>query len=382
MRVGINLLFLVAGRGGGIERYARGLINGLQRIDKRNEYFLFTNKDCRGSFELTDNFKEVYCNVSAVFRPSKILWEQTVLPFQIKRERLDVLLSPGNIAPIVHPCPSVAILHDMIPYIRPEGFNMVELLSLKTLFHATARYSSKVITVSDSSRKEILNRFNLRDNKVVVIPGAISETFRPVSVTADNKKKLNRYGIHGRYILYLASSRGYKNIDGLIKAYKILKERYHIAQSLVVSGTAGQAHHGLMKLIDDLSLKREVILSGFIEDGDIPLLYSAADIFVYPSFYEGFGLPVLEAMACGTPVAASNATSIPEAVGNAGLLFDPDNIEEMAEKIFKILDDKELRDELIRKGFEHVKGFSWEKTAEEVLSLITEISKKDYAKKR
>ena len=369
MRVGINAIFLVAGKGGGIERYLRGLISGLKVIDKENEYLLFTSRDCRGTFNLRDNFKEIYCDVSSTYRPAKILWEQFILPWKLRSYKIDVLLSAGNIAPAVHPCPSVVMIYDMIPFIRPEGFSIPELFALKTLFALTAKMSSKIITVSESSKNEIVNRFKISNDKIKVIYGACDEYFRPTAI--DNKTdNLKRYGVNGKYILYVASSRPYKNIDGLIKAYKILKDRYGIEHSLIVTGLAGKAQSGLLTMAQELKLESDVRFSGFVNDRDLPLLYSAADIFVYPSFYEGFGLPVLEAMSCGIPVAASNSTSLPEVVGNAGLLFDPHNTEQMAEVIYNLIKDSHLRKELVKKGFERVKEFSWEKTAMQVLSVL------------
>lgn len=370
MRIGINSLFLVSGKGGGIERYLRGLVGGLKKIDKKNEYFIFTNRNCRGAFGFGENFHEIYCDVSAVFRPAKILWEQFVLPWQLKRHKIDILLSAGNTAPVAHRCPSVAIIYDMIPFIRPEGFNTIELLALKTLFSLTAKTSSKIITISKSSQEEIVKRLKVSPDKVEIVYGSCDEYFKPVG--DKGRSELQKYGISGEYILYVASSRPYKNIDGLIKAYRIMKERHHMGHKLVVVGLAGRAYPELMKLVKESKLEGDVIFCGFVNDEDLPLLYSLSYVFVYPSFYEGFGLPILEAMSCGVPVAASHVTSIPEAVGNAGLLFDPYNVEEMAEVIYRLMIDRGLRESLIQKGYEWVKEFSWEKSAMRVLAVLSD----------
>jgi glycosyltransferase involved in cell wall biosynthesis len=373
LRIGINLLFLAAGRGGGIERYARGLINGLQKIDSQNEYILFTNRDCSGSFPLAPNFREISSNVSATFRPSKIAWEQCVLPFHLKRHGIDVLLSPGNISPFFHRCPSVVIMYDMIPFIRPEVFTALERAALKTLFRTSARRSDKVITISESSKGDIVRTFGIPEGKVTVVLSGCDEQFRPVPVTEEARELLKRQGIPPRYILSVASSRTYKNIDGLINAYKLLKDKYRVPQSLVITGLAGRAHPDIKRLTQRLGLTGDVVFSGFLEDRVLPLLYSAAEVFVYPSFYEGFGLPVIEAMACGTPVAASSRTSLPEAVGDAGVLFDPHNIEEMAGGMHRILSDRPFRDDLVKKGLARAKTFSWEKAASETLAALSEL---------
>jgi len=158
-----------------------------------------------------------------------------------------------------------------------------------------------------------------------------------------------------------------------VRAFEQLKDRYRIPHSLVITGLAGRASPELERLIRTLGV-RDVVFSGFLDDSLLPLLYSAADVFVYPSFYEGFGLPVLEAMACGTPVAASNRTSLPEAVGDAGLLFDPDNVDEMAGAIHRLVDDRDLRARLVAKGLERAKQFTWRETAKRTLAALTELA--------
>ncbi|MGE0395438.1 MAG: glycosyltransferase family 4 protein [Kofleriaceae bacterium] len=174
-----------------------------------------------------------------------------------------------------------------------------------------------------------------------------------------------------RYLLYVAASRSYKNIDGLVRAFHLLKTRHRVPHALVIVGLAGRATPALEQLISSLGLVDDVVFSGFLDDRMLPLVYSAADAFVYPSFYEGFGLPVLEAMACGTPVAAANRTSLPEAVGDAGLLFDPANPEDMARTIARILDETELRGELVERGLVRARSFTWEKTAAATLATLS-----------
>ena len=373
MKIGINILFLVAGRGGGIERYLRGLIKGLQTIDRENHYILFTNKDCKGTFYLTDNFEEHVCNVSARVRPAKILWEQLFLPVVARRKGVDVLLSTGNIAPVLHPFPEVTIMYDLIPFIMPQTFTVVERLALKTLFYLTAKRSDTIITVSNSSKADIVRRLGVDESKVKVVYGACDEGFGKAEV---DRQRLRRQGIEGSYILYVASRRPYKNIDGLIRAYRLLKDRYSIEHKLVITGLGGRADPALFSLVKESGLEGDVIFTGFVPDEELPTLYSGAELFVYPSFYEGFGLPILEAMACGVPVACSNRTSLPEVAADAAILFEPSNIEEMAHSIHKILSEGALKEELIRRGRKRVEEFSWQKTANKVLSVLEETVKR------
>ena len=275
------------------------------------------------------------------------------------------MFSPANIAPFFHSFPTVTVMHDMIPFIRPEGFGMAELTALKTLFYLTAKSSNAIITDSKSSKDDIVRIFKAPEEKVRVVYAACdSEAFVPREARSEDLKK---YGIEKKYILYVAARRKYKNIDGLVKAYKILKQRHRVGHTLVITGLGGRADAGLSGIVKELGIERDVLFSGFIPDEELPLLYSGADVFVYPSFYEGFGLPVLEAMACGAPVAASNATSLPEVVGDAGLLFNPNDTEDIANAVLRLLTDKTLKAKMIEKGFARVKEFSWEKTAEKQL---------------
>ncbi|HEY5949286.1 MAG TPA: glycosyltransferase family 1 protein [Kofleriaceae bacterium] len=372
MRIGIDLLFLAAGRGGGIERYVRGLIDGLARLGGGHEYVLFTNAHCRGTFPLAEGFTEVASNVSAVFRPAKLVWEQTVLPVQLAKHDIDVLLAPANVSPIAHRCPSAVIIYDVVAFMRPEVFTRVERIALKLLLRVAARRNDLIITCSESSKRDIVRLFGVSEDRVVVVLGAVDEQFAPVPVTDEARAQLADKGIPRDYILYVAASRTYKNVDGLVRAFKQLKDRGH-RHALVVTGLADRATPELLGLVEQLGLSRDVIFSGFLDDRMLPLLYSAAAAFVYPSFYEGFGLPVLEAMACGTPVAASNRTSIPEAVGDAGLLFDPDDTDAMVTAIERLLVDQPLRERLVTAGIARAKTFTWDRVARQTLAALTSL---------
>jgi glycosyltransferase involved in cell wall biosynthesis len=372
MRIGINLVFLVSGEGGGIERHIRGLLRGLEAVGGDHEYVLFTSRNCTGTFRLGPTMREVVCDVSARFRPAKIVWEQTVLPFQLRQHGIDVVLSPANIGPIVVGRPSVLIMHDVIPFKRPEIFTTIERVAQKTLFSLSARASDAILTVSESSKRDIAELFDVAPAKIHVVPGAAEEKFRPVAITESVRAALREARISDRYLLYVAAGRAYKNVDGLIRAFAQLAER--IPHSLVITGLAGRASDDIQRLVVGLGLADRVVFTGFLDDALLPALYSAADVFVFPSFYEGFGLPVIEAMACGTPVVASDRTSIPEAVGDAGLLFDPSRVDDIANAIERVLEDKALRDSLVLKGLARAKLLSWETTAARTLSVLGEVA--------
>ncbi len=372
MRIGVNALFLVNGKGGGIETYLRGLLSALAAIDRDNEYIIFTNKDCRGSFTLTDNFSEHECKVAATNRPAKILWEQTLFPSIINRAGIDLLFSPANIAPSRHRMPSVATIHDMIPFERPECFSSIELTALKKLFTSTITSSDRIISGSEHAKSALLERFDIEEERVVTVYHGVDPRFRNDSSYKEKGLRLFGEGIKAPYILAIASDKPYKNLDGLLRAYKILKERETVSERLVIAGNPGVLKEGLVSLIDDLGLTGSVSLPGFVSDEELVYLYSGASVFVFPSFFEGFGLPVLESYACGTPVAASNAASIPEAVGDAGLIFDPNDTADIAGKVLTLLRDGKVRDDMIRRGLKRAGVMTWERAAAGTLAVFND----------
>jgi glycosyltransferase involved in cell wall biosynthesis len=302
------------------------------------------------------------------------VWEQLVLPLQARKCGIDVLHSPGYTAPVLVACPSVVTIHDLNYFYYPEDFSKLAVLALKILVPAAARTSNKVITVSQNSKRDITTKLGIPPEKVCVIYEAAGSAFcRSVSQTEAINRKMkvlrNRHGICSEFILTVAASHPHKNLDRLIRAYYFLRKARLVEHQLVVVGLKGRAHPGLTNLLSELSLQEVVTLTGWVPDEDMPLLYSAADLFIFPSLFEGFGIPVLEAMACGTPVISSNATSLPEVVGDAGILIDPYDIEGMAGAMYELLTDDELRNSLVTKGLDRVKMFSWERAARETLAV-------------
>jgi len=378
MRIGINILFLIPGKVGGSEIYLRNLLENLTMIDRENEYILFTNMENSGTFKISqDNFKEVLCPVRASFRPARVLWEQFILPFQIKKYRIEVLHSPGYTAPLLASCCSIVTIHDMNYFYYPEDFSKLTTFFLKLLVPLAARRSRKIITVSRNSKKDIVQILKIPESKICVIYEAGSSHLS-VPIVIENKvreKLKERCGIDKKFILTVSVSHPHKNLHRLVEAYDILCKRYQIACQLLIVGIKGRAQSGLMNLVKELSLEKRVIFTGWVSNEDLLLLYSEAELFVFPSLFEGFGIPVLEAMAQGTPIVSSNAASLPEVVGDGALLVDPCNIDEIAEAMHRVLTDETLRVALIKRGFKRVSRFSWEKTARETLAVYKRVYK-------
>jgi len=374
MRIGVNALFLIPGKVGGTETYLHNLLRNLAMIDRENEYIIFTNKENSGIFEISQgNFKEALCPIKATFRPARIFWEQFILPLQVSKYNIDVLYSAGYTAPVIIPCSSVVTIHDMNYFYYPEDFSRLSALFLKVLVPIAAKRVDKIITVSNNSKKDIVKILKVPESKVCVT----YEAGKIVSLPEEKVrgKKLEKdYRNDKKFILTVSASHPHKNLPRLVEAYNILYKKYQIKHQLIMVGIKGRAHHLLTKSIKKLSLGERVKFIGWVSREDLSLLYLNADLFVFPSLFEGFGLPILEAMSCGVPVITSNYGAMAEVAGEAALLVDPYNIDEIAEAMYKVLTDKNLRENLIKKGLERAKQFSWEKTAKETLKIYKEVA--------
>jgi len=253
----------------------------------------------------------------------------------------------------------------------PEDFSKLTTFFLKLLVTLAARRSDRIITVSRDSKKDIVQILKIPESKICVIYEAGSSRVSSFTI-AKNKareKLKKRYGTDKKFILNVSASHPHKNLHRLMEAYDILCKRYQIDCQLVIVGIKGQAQSALMSLVKELCLEKRVMFTGWIPNEDLSLLYSEAELFVFPSLFEGFGLPVLEAMAHGTPVVSSNAASLPEVAGKAAVLVDPYSVDEIAEAMHRILTEGNLRSKLVKKGRQRARRFSWEKTAKETLAV-------------
>ncbi|MFC2054872.1 glycosyltransferase family 4 protein [Chloroflexota bacterium] len=292
-----------------------------------------------------------------------ILWEQIFLPFRVGKSKL--LWSPANTGPLAV-ANQVITIHDLIPLETPKWYTSSYTLWYRFLLPKLAQRAIKIITDSQYSKGRIKYLFNLPEDLLVVIPCGVGEEFRAVNNLVKDKV-LSKYGINPYYIVSVGTLEPRKNLNRLFQAWKSISSKLKQV-TLVVIGTEANSiiDTGINEIPDSTKLL------GYVPDTDLPALYSGAKALVFPSLYEGFGLPILEAMACGTPVIASNATAIPEVVGDAGLLFDPRDIEEIASKMIQIIQNEELRLELHHKGLQRSKQFTWDKTANQVWEVLVQ----------
>ncbi|HXI09315.1 MAG TPA: glycosyltransferase family 1 protein [Thermodesulfobacteriota bacterium] len=370
MRIGINALYLLPGRVGGSETYVRNLVKWLPRVAPSNEYVIFINRESAGVFEgLAPGARIVECPVNASSRPKRILWEQIALPFQAYKYGLDVLLSAGMTAPFFSPVPSVVVIYDLQHINQPENFGRWYLFFLRTIIYLSAKRSVGIITLSRKSKEDIERHYRIGPGDIgVTWMASDSGAFhiRSASEVASVRKK---YGLPESFILYIASSLPHKNYQRLLEAFKTVKGTLK-DMKLVLIGARDYGHDAIAAKIGELGLADDVMFLGWLPFEDIPLIYAASKLFVFPSLHEGFGIPVVEAFACGVPVVCSGIEPLVEVAGGAALLVDPTSVDEIASGIIRAVTDASLRERLVRDGLKRASEFSWEKTAEATLSFL------------
>lgn len=376
MKIGINTLFLIPGKVGGTETYTRGLITGTEKIDKKNEYTIFCNKENYTTFSLnSENFKKILCPVLSTLRFQRILYEQLLFPFRIWRERIDVLLSTGYICPICLPCKSIVVIYDLNWFFHPEEFSPLARFFWKLLVTLSAKRSDLIITSSENSKKDISSVLNVKKNKIRVVYGGIDRKKFYLAKDKEIVSKIkDKYQIKNKLILTVSASYKFKNLTKLIEGFNTLLKKAQSLQLLIV-GLGGKGKPEIEKQINEFNLDHKVLVAGWVPEEDLPLLYKAAEMYVHPSLYEGFGFPVLEAMACGCPVVSSKSASLPELVGNAGLQVDAKRPTEIRKQMERLLSDIKLRNELKKRGLTQADKFTWEKASSEMLSIFHQLSK-------
>ena len=350
----------------GTEWYSYFLIQELKKIDQKNNYLLYTNSPLKnGLEECPNNFSE-----KLLSWPPLRLWTQIRLSYEMSKRPTDLLFVPAHALPLIHPKKSIVTIHD-IGYERfPKLYRKIDIWYHRFVVKFAAKYASKIITISEFSKKEICDFYKIPKEKVKVIyNGFDKRDYKVISDKTAISKELQKYKINQPYLFFIGRLEEKKNINNLLLAFE--KFLYHKPNyQLVLVGRPGFGYEKFLKTIAEKKLESKVIMLGWLEQKEIPLLLSGAEIFVFPSLYEGFGIPVLEAMASGVPVCCSNAASLPEVAGDSALLFDPHSVDDIYGKLLYLSNNKLLQFNLKQKGLERVKFFSWEKCAKETLEVF------------
>jgi glycosyltransferase involved in cell wall biosynthesis len=372
LRIGINTLFLVPGDVGGVEPYFRNLLRELVHLDTRSDYILFTNRENDGTFatENAANVRDVRCPVRAMRRPARLAYEYALLPPQARRQRVDVLFSPNYTAPSRPYYASVAAILDMRHADLPETFSPAFRAVHARLVRRTAASAARILTLSDHAKRRIVAVYGVPPERVTVTHLAADPIYFAPVPGEEVARVRRRYGLHDPYILSVASLFPHKNLDTLLDAFTALRLTDHPPVQLALVGLQKSAAAALQARIRAGGLEKDVIVTGWVPEADLPALYRGAEVYVLPSRYEGFGLPVLEAMASGTPVITTTATSLPEVAGDAALLVDPDDRTGLVTALRRVLGDAALRAELVGRGRERATLFTWKKTAETTVGAL------------
>ena len=347
---------------GGNESFITGLVEGLAGLDLSCRVSLLT---CHwgAPTSLPSAFQQL--NLGSYRRLPFFLWQQTLA---LRRLEADWYLS-NFFLPLFMPCKGVVAVHDLSFRAHPEYFPRTIAWYMRWLTGWAVRRARRVLTGSAFSRQELFRFYSVNEKKVVSIPYGVGSEFRPASDETHRmaeQRILSNYGITGPYILALGNIHPRKNLTRLLDAYLSLQQERVSVPSMIWAGLERWDSGGLIERAQSAG----VILTGFVTQQDLPALYRQAEMLVYPSLYEGFGLPVLEAMACGTPVVTSNTTSLPEVAGDAALIVDPTNVTEIAQGLARLLEDAILRKSLQEAGLEWSKTFTWTRTAQLLLDAL------------
>jgi glycosyltransferase involved in cell wall biosynthesis len=354
----------------GIGQYIGRLIEGLAKVECQEELTILQSRKDRAMMA-PGQFQR-----RSLWTPSHHRLEQWFLPLEIALAGLDVLHSPDFIPPFRRNCRSVITIHDLAFLLYPH-FLTQDSARYYSQIDQAVRHTDHIIAVSESTKRDTVGLLGVSANKITVIHEAANPLFRPLEDPEALHLVRDKYGLPEDFILFVSTIEPRKNLPTLLQALRVLLDRYGPLVKLAVVGKRGWLFGEAFARVRELKLDRDVIFLGRVPSQDLVLLYNAARVHVHPSLYEGFGLPPLEAMACGTPTVVSNVASLPEVVGEAGLLVDPDDVEGWAAAIGQVLADPHLRQEMREEGVRQARRFSLERMARETMAVYRRVGNRE-----
>ena len=375
MRIGIDYTAAVR-QGAGIGRYARNLVRALLDLDKQSEYVLLVAgagipRVADLLEPLTSGAGAKLVNLPVTDRTLAILWHRLRLPLWVELAcgDLDCFYSPDFTLPPVRRARTILTVHDLsfmrVPECSEPGLRQYLLKAVP----ASVRRADCILADSECTRGDVIELLGVDAHKVKVVYPGVEPRFRPVQDARELAAVRTRYALPNRFVLGLGTLQPRKNFGRLIEGYAQIRCDLSEDTQLVIAGGKGWLYDDIFQRVEQLGLGNVVHFPGYVDDKDLPALYSLADLFAFPSLYEGFGIPPLEAMACGTPVVTSSVSSLPEVVGDAALLVKPTDVDALAEALREALLSRRLRDKLIQQGLDRAKEFTWARGARQVLAL-------------
>jgi glycosyltransferase involved in cell wall biosynthesis len=354
----------------GVARYLVNLLRNLVELEGEEEYIVYLSQPI-----VPLDFSSPRMRLEVLGRAPGLTWRHLRLPMAMHRAGVDLHFSPSYFLPLVKVCPSVAVVHDITFKVHPEWFAQDRRFRFDRLFWREVKRAERIVTVSEHSKADIVRILGVEASRVTVIPEAADPFFRPVRDEERLAGVREKYGLEPGFLFTAGAIHTRRNLERLIEAVSRASRDLGEETELLILGTTAP----FTPPVDIWGTARRCGMEGrvkhieYVSEEDLLLLYNACGIFVYPSLYEGFGLPVIEAMACGTPVVCSNVTSLPEVAGDAALYFDPLSVEEMADAVARAMEDGGLREELGRAGMSRAATFSWSRAAAETLRVFREI---------
>lgn len=375
MRIGVDARLIHRSDLRGTGKYIYFILKHIKEIRSDYEFILYYEEDRRQD-NIPDLDGYIRKNITIPKGSRLQLWEQMRLPFEVKKDNLELFHSAGETVPLWQPTKFIVTLHSTLMWERDKNAPIEPLFYYRKVLPYALKKAKKIITVSHQTKKDIIRLLKIPEERIIVIYNGIDKGFRKI----EDKNKLlevkNKNGIRDKYIFALGAEGPCKNTTKLIDTFFELKKEIRNDIQLVIAGIQDIAMPRFKRQVKTLGLSKDVILIGFLSEflnSDLVCLYSGAELFIYPSLHESFGIPNIEAMACGTPVITSNVKAIPEITGGAALLVDPNDINDIAKKTFSVLNNLTLNRQLSEGGLKRARMFSWEKTAEETLEVYEEV---------
>lgn len=373
MRIAVNAHLLAHTRSfrrAGVSHYIEQVLLHLAQIDRANHYTVYTTRGLdQAALGLPANFVVKPSRLPTINPRVRIPWEQGIAPL-ILRGTADLYHGCLNVAPLLSPVPTVITIHDLAFIRFPQTFRAYNRIYLDLATRLSARRASRILAVSEHTKREVVGLLGIPPERVIVTPNAARSHFHPPAPAAIEQLRA-RHGLPERFVLYVGTLEPRKNLTTLLEAFALVSQSVPDVP-LLIGGGKGWMYEPIFARLEQLNLRDRVKFAGYIPEEELPLWYAAATVFVFPSIYEGFGMPPLEAMACGTPVITSNTSSLPEVVGDAGLMVAPTDPIALAEAIRRVLVDADLRAELRQRGLARARRFSWADTAAKTLAAYRE----------
>lgn len=371
MRIGIDATALPP-QPVGAGNYIIHLVRALVALDSGDEFVIFAQQGGASLINIPDGNGVEWIILPDRNPGIRLIWEQISFPKLVQRSGVDLLHSLHYTRPVWLPCKSVVTYHDMTFFLYPHLHARSKRVFFPMAIRASARQADALIAVSESTRQDAIRILGIPPQKITTAQLGVDPSFTPISDIEQKRRIAEKYHLPKKFILYVGLVEPRKNLPKLISAYKKSVDN-GIEHKLVVVGRYGWMYEEVFRQIEALNLKDNVFLAGYISQEDLPMVYNLASLFVYPTLYEGFGLPSLEAMACGLPVISTNVSSLPEIIGDAGVLVPPDDVDSLYQAIQKVLKDEKLSEDLIQKGLEQAAKFTWERTARSTLQVYRQV---------